>query len=353
MPEKVVLPSGKASIVTDYDGIRMRAEECLRHMPPFVRPTVDLTYLQEEIDMTCKTAYAQARPRLYHVETTLRCNLRCPFCPRTQELLHRDLRDLDGVLPLHTFIRLLDQMPWVESVELFHFGEPFMDRHFYRYVEECSKRSIYSVIASNLGPANEKAVDRAFGAGLGYLVMDIDSLDPERYAAARVGMTLERLRRRVQYVLRHPRRPYCCAQMIWLEGAEPYTAEDIARWADAPPPDDVHYKFFDSYHGAMADKGILRPTDLCRESFYGFAVLADGGVVPCVRDWAGESRMGNIADQSVVDIWNGEQFRRFREQMKSDQKPPMCRKCPEGRLLNARSVPVMQINMFDGEELRL
>jgi radical SAM protein with 4Fe4S-binding SPASM domain len=353
-PVKVVLSSGRASVVTDYDAVRMRSEECLRHMPAFVRPTVDLGTLQHEIDMTCETADPVDRPRLYHVETTLRCNLRCPFCPRTQELVpHPEIRDLQEVLSYETFVHLLDQMPWVRSVELFHFGEPFMHKDFWRYVQACTDRQVFTVIASNLGPATPEAVDRTFAAGLGYLVMDIDSLDPARYAAARVGLTLARLRDRVQYVLRHPKRPYCCAQMIWLDGAEPYTAEDIARWADAPAPDDVHCKFFDSYHGAMADKGILRPQDLCREAFYGFAVLASGDVVPCVRDWAGESVMGNIRHQSVADIWRGEKFQQFRAAMKSGEKPAMCRRCPEGRLLNARSQPFMQINMFDGEELRL
>lgn len=353
-PLRVFLKDGKSSIVTDYKQRHMQASACLPHMPPFVRPTVNLETLQQEIDMTCETAVKAEKPRLYHVETTLRCNLLCPFCPRTQELVpHPELRDLNAVLPLDGFTRLLDQMPWVKSIELFHFGEPFMHADFYEYVQACTDRGIFSVIASNLGPAVPHLVDKVFEAGLGYLVMDIDSLDPEKYAKARVNMTLDILQRRVHYILNHPKKPFCCAQMIWLDGAEAYTADDIARWADAPPPDDVHYKFFDSYHGAMADKGELGPTDLCREAFYGFAVLANGDVVPCVRDWAGHSVMGNILTQTVDEIWNGEKFERFRAQMKSGDKPEMCKRCPEGRLLNARSQPMMQINCFDGEEIRL
>lgn len=352
-PVRVFLKDGKSGIITDYKDQPMLAEEILPHMPPFVRHTVNMETLQQEIDMTVDTAVAADRPRLYHVETTLRCNLRCPFCPRTTELVPSGRRDLDGVLPYDGFVRLLDQMPWVKSIELFHFGEPFMHADFYRYVQACTDRGIYSVIASNLGPATEALVDKVFEAGLGYLVMDIDSLDPVKYAAARVNMTLDILQRRVHYILNHPKKPFCTAQMIWLDGAVPYDADTIAKWADSPPPDDVHFKFFDSYHGTVADKGPLGPRDLCREAFYGFAVLANGDVVPCVRDWGGESVMGNILTQTVDEIWTGDKFEAFRAKMRSADKPDMCKQCPEGRLLNARSQASMQINMFDGEELRL
>lgn len=160
-PLKLILPSGKASIVHDFDGARLRAEEVLRHMPPFVRPTVNLETLQQEIDMSCGRAVAVDQPRLYHVETTLRCNLLCPFCPRTVGLVpHPEVRDLNGVLPLPGFTALLDQMPWVKSVELFHFGEPFMHRDFCDYVQACTDRGIFTVIASNLGPATPELVDK-------------------------------------------------------------------------------------------------------------------------------------------------------------------------------------------------
>jgi radical SAM protein with 4Fe4S-binding SPASM domain len=80
-------------------------------------------------------------------------------------------------------------------------------------------------------------------------------------------------------------------------------------------------------------------------------VHANGNVVPCDRDWAGENVMGNVFHQDVMEIWNGEKFKAFRAKMKSRDKPAMCKGCKEGRLVNARSQPHIQVNMFKGAEV--
>lgn len=324
--------------------------DALANLPPAAAATVDADSALREIAMTVRDAEPVARPRIYQLETTTRCNLRCGFCPRTIDLLTSGKRDLDAVMPVAEFEFVLDQMPWLKSLELFHFGEPFMHRDLERYVAACKARGIYSVIASNLLPATPSKIDTVFDAGLDFLVMDVDSLDPERYAAARVGGDLATLRKRVAYILSRPARPYCVAQTIMLNGKPEFSEAEFEAWAGARA-DEVRYKFLDSFRGSVTDKGGLGPDDLCREPFFGFTVHVNGDVVPCDRDWSGENVMGNVFRESVMDIWNGERFSAFRAQMKSPTKPPMCRACDEGRMVNLRSQPMIQVNMFRGAEV--
>ena len=189
-------------------------DQALNNLPEMVRSKVDRNAAIEEIEATCETVKVADKPRLYQMETTSRCNLACGFCPRTTDLLNSGARDLDAEMPVSHFESILDQMPWLESLELFHFGEPFMHKDFSPYVEACKKRNIYTVVASNLLPATPEKVDAVFEAGLDFLVMDIDSLDSERYASMRVNGNLQTLHKRVQYILSHPKRPYCVAQTI-------------------------------------------------------------------------------------------------------------------------------------------
>ena len=323
----------------------------LDNLPGFVRPTIDVEAAEQELNATVDTIQPVKNPRLYQIETTSRCNLKCPFCPRTTDLLTSGKRDLNAVMSVDDFCRTLDKMPWLESLELFHFGEPFMHKDFHRYVKECKDRGIYVVVASNLLPATDEKIDLAFDAGLDFLVMDVDSLDAERYAAARVGGDLSRLRDRVCYILSKPRRPYCVAQTIMLDGKPEYSEAEFVEWTGGLRADEVRYKFLDSFRGEITDKGALSATDVCREAFYGFTVHVNGNVVPCDRDWSGENVMGNIFTQSVEEIWNGEKYREFRRMMKSPDKPAMCRSCDEGRLVNLRSQPMIQVNMFRGNEV--
>ncbi len=327
--------------------------DSLANLPEFAREFVDRDAALAELAMTAETAVAADLPRVYQVETTVKCNLECSFCPRTIDLLGSGKRDLEETMPIEAFEDMLDRMPWLESLELFHFGEPFMTKDFERYVQACTDRGIYSVVASNLLPATPDKVTAAFDAGLDFLVMDVDSLDEEKYASIRVKGTLSKLRERVVDILSRDKRPFCVAQTVMVDGVPEYTPEQFEEWTGGLKADEVRYKFLDSFRGTVTDeKGTLPSDAVCREPFYGFTVHANGNVVPCDRDWAGEHVMGNIFEQSPEEIWKGEPYRRFRQAMKSENKPAMCRNCPEGELVNLRSAPKIQVNMFSGEEVK-
>lgn len=324
----------------------------LLNLPPFARAAVDRESALAELRATRHSIEPVAHPRVYQLETTSRCNLACPFCPRTTDLLVHSKRDLTATMTLADFEAILDKMPTpLRSLELFHFGEPFMHRDLEDYVAACRARGIYTVVASNLLPATPPKVTKVFEAGLDFLVMDVDSLDAQRYERARVGGSLALLRERVLDILSREKRPYCVAQTILLDGRPEYTEADFVEWTGGLRADEVRYKFVDSFRGEIEDQGALAPDDLCREPFYGFSVHVNGDVVPCDRDWAGEAVMGNVLLQSVEEIWTGERYQRFREQMKSRNKPALCRRCPQGRLANLRSQPHVQVNMFRGMEV--
>jgi radical SAM protein with 4Fe4S-binding SPASM domain len=332
--------------------VEKRVQDCVTNLPDFVAGHLDFDAMRIEISSGLNTL-TQPLPRLYQIETTSKCNLACGFCPRTTDLVANGKRDMNATMGFDQFRHVLDQMPWLKSVELFHFGEPFMQKDLPRFIQECTDRGIYSVIASNLLPATPEKLQAAFSAGLGFLVMDVDSLDPDRYASMRVNGRLDLLKERVLWILGYEgQKPYTVAQTINIDGKPEYTEQEFRDWTGGLMPDEIRYKFLDSFRGEIApQKGTLAPNEVCREPFYGFAIHVDGNVVPCDRDWSGENVMGNIFKQDVMEIWNGEPFREFRAKMLSGEKPEMCRKCPEGRLFNARSQPTVQVNMFKGMEI--
>jgi radical SAM protein with 4Fe4S-binding SPASM domain len=58
-----------------------------------------------------------------------------------------------------------------------------------------------------------------------------------------------------------------------------------------------------------------------------------GDIVPCCRmlpgAYPGPKRFfGNVADRSLGDIWNGEEYRTFRSRVLSGEHPEVCRRCP-------------------------
>ena len=50
----------------------------------------------------------------------------------------------------------------------------------------------------------------------------------------------------------------------------------------------------------------------CTRPFEWFAVLDNGDVSPCCPPWIDGYRIGNLYEQSVDEVWNGEKAQDFR-----------------------------------------
>ena len=62
-------------------------------------------------------------------------------------------------------------------------------------------------------------------------------------------------------------------------------------------------------------------------------LLANGDVLACCIPGL---KMGNLHEQSMEAIWNGEAYRELRRTVNSDERPSTCRACPFNREINNR-----------------
>lgn len=71
----------------------------------------------------------------------------------------------------------------------------------------------------------------------------------------------------------------------------------------------------------------VRDYKVCPRPFFVMNVHSDGDIDPCcTANFPGV--MGNINDESIVDIWNGKTFNAFRRLMLKDKdKNEVCRSC--------------------------
>jgi len=107
---------------------------------------------------------------------------------------------------------------------------------------------------------------------------------------------------------------------------KPEVYEDAAA-AEYTPDDDSH----DALAGgngdlsASADEPAVDPSAIiCREPWRTFYVHFDGAVSPCC---VSQRTLGSLANHTAMEIWNGEEFRKFRARMMSPDKPFECQRC--------------------------
>ncbi len=135
-------------------------------------------------------------PRLLQLEPTSHCNLSCPACPVTDfKSDPRFAADRTGMLSLAEMIAIFEQLPSLDKVLFYNYGEAFVHPEALPMLRwlRAHRPQISIHISTNaiaLTPARvkeivaERLVDR--------MLFAIDGARPESYARYRVGGKLER-----------------------------------------------------------------------------------------------------------------------------------------------------------------
>src|SRR5579863_5903365 len=102
-----------------------------------------------------------ALPVEYIVETTARCNLYCPMCPR--ETHKQPKTDMTG----EVFQRVVcEASEAAEYMMLIGLGEPFMDSAIFDRIELCHRHSIATLLSTNGTFLDERMAARVLDSPL-------------------------------------------------------------------------------------------------------------------------------------------------------------------------------------------
>lgn len=124
------------------------------------------------------------------------CNLECPECPVTEFETNRDVPESRmSTLPLEVMLEVVDQLPDLEKILFYNFGEPFLHKQaipFLREVHRCRPDVVIHTSTNGLAFTPAKIRALADGALLDRVVFSIDGAFPASYARYRVGGELEK-----------------------------------------------------------------------------------------------------------------------------------------------------------------
>ncbi|GIW39734.1 MAG: radical SAM protein [Candidatus Binatia bacterium] len=162
----------------------------------YLTPRRIFNYFLVHAEMKLGRTRLRSRPYRLCVDVTNRCNLGCPFCPTGRKEAGRPPGDMDFSL----FREIVDELaPYVMSVELFNWGEPFFHRGLADFVAYANSRRIVTLVSSNLSfRLREETARRLVESGLTYLTASVDGADQRSYEVYRRGgkfpLVLENLR---------------------------------------------------------------------------------------------------------------------------------------------------------------
>ena len=133
------------------------------------------------------------RPYKVRLEAATACQLKCPSCPTASGDTGRHLGT--GFLKFADFKALLDNNPWITSVELSNWGEIFLNPELIRILKYAHQQhvTVQAINGANLNHMDEALCEALVKYRFLVLTCSLDGATPESYQTYRVQGDFDRV----------------------------------------------------------------------------------------------------------------------------------------------------------------
>ena len=247
------------------------------------------------------------------VETTSRCNLKCPMCPR--QYSDYPAADMDPQL----FEQIVDEVRG-ESGLIFPWGlgEPLMNPDIFSMIRYCSEAGLYTVVSTNATILTRERGRELIRSGLDNLIIAFDGTTPEIYEKYRVNASFEKVLLNILEFLELKKemksRMFVVMQMVRLPD-NAHQVEDYYRMWDREGVDEVRIKEDEvivegvAFEGRAERKVRRNPCYLLWQG----PVHIDyrGDFRPCCYMFRNEPG-GNVREHSIKELWSSKAMQDLR-----------------------------------------
>lgn len=267
-------------------------------------------------------------PRYLEIESYDGCNLNCVMCP-----LGKDIYDGGGGIPMELFDKIVEQLKdyseWIKLVCLSRNGEPLLNKNIAKMVKKLKEAGIKRVnFSTNATALTEKRSKELLNAGLDEIRFSIDGHSKEVFEKVRKDANYEKvIKNCLNFInFRNELDARTQVQIRFVE-QEANTAE-ISDWKNfwlskVKPTDIVASKKMHSWGNKLEsfegkiDEKLNKP---CISPFSTLEILHDGTVPLCGCDYKPTVVLGNVKNNSLLEIWNSEKFRKIRDHHSSGNR---------------------------------
>ena len=269
------------------------------------------------------------------VETTLRCPADCIICPNKKI----DNRPKD--MSWNLFTRIVDQCRGKAVTGFYPFinGEPlacpFLEEAL-DYVSRTLPDTSIGIYTNGSLLDNEKT-SLLLRSNVREIDFSIDGVSKQVYEQHRRGLVYEQVMASIMNFLARYRRQKKKINTRVVMTLTPENEKEVSAfrqlWKDLV--DVVDVLPCDGRGGEGRLPAFMDSQKLgCFQVADSTYILSDGSVVPCCKDWAGYTILGNVARDSLQSIWNSPDYVRFRRDVSNGVFSgfEVCRRCVEDRL---------------------
>lgn len=289
---------------------------------------------------------AYGMPPAVGIELTNHCNLKCPECSSGSGMMKRER----GFMSMELFSKVEDELrPFLYNMNLYFQGEPMMHPEFFRILDKC--RGINTTLSTNGHFLNGENAEKIVLSGLKRIIISLDGMDQPAYSAYRINGVFEKVIEGIRNISAARKQHSSGLKIIiqflvnsrnehQIESARKFAAEtgaelrlktmqiisgNHAAWL---PANERYSRYRRSGNGYIT-RNVF--TGKCLRLWHNPVITWDGKVVPCCFDKDAGHVMGDLTRNSFREIWQGQEFRKFRQSVMSGRKDfEMCANCTSG-----------------------
>jgi radical SAM protein with 4Fe4S-binding SPASM domain len=276
------------------------------------------------------------------------CNFTCEYCFFAVPKKERGFVSDWPVMKYELYKKCIDELAlFDDQLKVLRFvgmGEPLLHRNIAEMVAYAVSRKVAHRVEllTNGSLLTRQMSDDLIAAGLSRLVISLQGISKEKYRQmSNVEIDFETFVANIEYFYQKKTDTHVYIKIVDLALGEMDSeqkfydlfgniCDSIAVENAVPIMPGVDYeKVLKTPEGSETQFGLpVSPIQVCPQPFFTMQVNPDGKVVPCYQI-SYPAIMGDVNNQTMQEIWNGEAYRGFRRAMLDgrDHANDVCAQC--------------------------
>ena len=276
-------------------------------------------------------------PKVILIDTISYCNLKCSMC------VHKDMVRKKGVMPWGLFTKIIEQIAEMDRnvrVWMVFFGEALILKRrkpsIFDMIKYAKSRGLTDVVLnSNANLLDEESARKLIESGLDAIYIGIDAFNPETYAKIRVGGNYQKAVKNTINLIHlkkslNSEKPEVVVQFVEMDMNSREKEGFIDFWKKQGAIVKIRPKV--SWAGMIDAPNLIldsRERWPCHWAMQTMSITDTGKVVTCAVDLDAKYVAGDVNEQSIKEIWNGElkRLRQIHASKRFEDLPENCRDC--------------------------
>ncbi|NWF39541.1 radical SAM protein [Mariprofundus sp. NF] len=280
--------------------------------------------------------YRTEEPHIHQIEPTNRCPYTCVMCPRNDNMTRKQ-----GNMEMGLFRKIIDEASTYsekvreKEIELFHFGESLFHPQLAEMVAYSSSAGLRPTLSINPADLNSGMIDDLLKSAPYKIIISLDSMTDKRYRAIRgehaeIDRAVENTELLLQRHQQLESNTIISIRMIVMNLNEDEVEDFRNFWQERGGVVELR-DFFPWSKNELQELGRVEKYPAYMPCPFPWQYLVaqwNGDVVACCRDYNGLLKLGNVADSTLKEIWNGPAYTEFRRKMASGRGlTSFCEEC--------------------------